>query len=113
MLAYASTDTKSHATHPNNNLNLQNAIVSSALLATSNDTDVSTGTNTKIHIIPLNNHLSMLNAVVSLMAMSACDRKHDIALYVSKIKVCLKCYIYHETTMSVYMPHMNSMQSQM
>ena len=100
MLAYASTDSKSHATHPSNSLDLQNTIVPLSLLLASNDTDVSIGTGTKSHIIPLNNHLNMLNAIVSLMATSACDRKHVIAMYVPKMGHLCQ-----------YIPHINSLES--
>ena len=63
-------------------------------LSVKHDTDVNTGT--KNHIIPLNNHLNIRNAMVSLMvALSLCDRKHVIAIYMPKTSMSLKYHINH------------------
>ena len=58
--------------------------------------------------------------MVSLMALSAsCERKHVIAMYVPKTNMLLNatyanyCMCRYDTTMTVYVPHMNPMQSTM
>ena len=91
-------------------------------MTVAHDTDASTSTSTGTKvIIPLNCHLNKRNAIVSLMTASAsCDKKHVIAMYMPKLicpsNVTYKSHVSissckHKTTMLVYIPHMNQMQS--
>ena len=79
------------------------------------DASTGTSTNTKGHIIPLNNHLNITNAMVSLMAPSASCWSNQIcpsnATHKPNMPITL-CLSYN-TSMSVYMPPMNRLQSTM
>ena len=87
------------------------------------DTDTHTSTSAKSHLISLNNELNITYAMVSLIAPSvSCDRKHAIDLYIPKTNIPSNAMYKpnlsvisnaHETIVSVYMSHINLMQSQM
>ena len=88
-----------------------------------NDTSTGTSTGTESPIISLSNHLNITNAKVSLLEQSeSCDRIHVIAINMQKTNMLSmhkhKPYVpisscVHVSPLSVYMLHMNPVQSTM